>query len=513
MNFNFNRRDFLKVGGASVFGYALTHLMEPPKILGQNGETVRGTAKNLIFINLNGGPTHCDTFDLKSNEDVTDNSHPLIRPPRAEELMGIDTFSGINLPGYIFRNLKDHADKMVIVRSHWGWSNAHNIAQYWNYTGQDFNPAFAAERPNIGAVVALEAWRQRQPGDVLPGFVLLNSNLPYKNGFLSGLYAPFEVTTAYTGLGTVLDHPAEGGQARFQTRWDLLQGLEPELRGPNPPLGKQAADFSSFYEATKAMMYNTTVQEIFRYAIGQGSEAQRYAPIQVQSDGVTPVTTPGAGANPNGEPFGNACLVARNLIKAGKGTRAIWITLGGWDQHGQIYGGANPNPNGPGSIYFLGRRLDAGVGNLVADLRKTPGSQAGRTLLDETLIVILGDFGRTPASRYDARYNGTNSGLGRDHWNQTMTCAFIGGGINGGRVIGESDQHGDRITEIGWDPPERRPGTGPYPGAGPYIRTEDLFYSIYSALGINPRTRILDTPSRRVFIYVPRDFFGEVPLW
>jgi hypothetical protein len=479
-------------------------------MLAQRPPTLRNTARNLIFIDLTGGPAHVDTFDIKSNDpSLTPDQDIYVRNDRAEALMGIDTFRGIQLPGYIFRNLKDQADKMVVVRSYWGWSAAHNIAQYWVYAGQDFNPVFAAERPNLGAVVASEFWRQRASGDVLPGFITLNTGLPYQNGFLSGLYAPFSVTTSPGGLGNILDHPE--GEARFNARWDMLQEVETSLRGANSPLGKPAADIARFYDATKAMMYNPALQSIFRYTVGAGSEAQRYAPIQVGSDGYTQ-TQPG---NVNGDGFGNACLVARNVLRANKGTRAIWINLGGWDQHGNIYGGGTPNPNA--GIYMLGRRLDAGVGNLVADLRTTPGTQAGRSLLDETLIVITGDFGRTPPNRYNTQSDpvrrGTNNGMGRDHWPQTMTCVFIGGGINGGRVIGVTDAHGDRMVDVGWEPPNGRPPAGGYPGAGPYVRTEDIYYTIYSALGINPANSIADTPSRRVYRYVPRDFFGEIPLW
>jgi hypothetical protein len=477
-----NRRDFLRAGGASVFGYALTKFIRPPEILAQGRRPVRNTARNAIFIMLNGGPSHVDLFDIKSNDSSKTRR---IRPDNYETQLDIQNVNGIDLPMGLFPNFSKHLDKTVIVRSQWGWSAAHNIAQYWIYTSQDFNPAFAAERPSVGAVVAYEAYRRRGANDVLPGFVSLNG-LPYANGFLSGVFAPFTVSANPNGLGNLLDHP--DGEARFGVRWGQLQTLDAANRGANPSLGRPVSDFADFYNSTKKIMYNPTVQQTFRFTNGEGSEAQRYGNGQA-----------------NGTGFGNACIVARNLMKANNGTRFVWITLGGWDMHTNIY-----NPG----IFNLARVLDVGLGNLLADLRAEPGTQPGKSLLDETLIILNGDFGRRPGQIVAS--TGLNNGNGRDHWNRAMDAVFIGGGIRGGRVIGATDDTGDNITDIGWTPPDGRPGTGSFPGAGPYIRTEDLYYTMYSALGIDPSTRIADTPSRRAYDYVyrgPNTFFGEIPLW
>jgi uncharacterized protein (DUF1501 family) len=156
------------------------------------------------------------------------------------------------------------------------------------------------------------------------------------------------------------------------------------------------------------------------------------------------------------------------------GTRYIQLTLGGWDNHQNIY--AAPN----GDIYGPARQLDLGLGNLIADLAAIPGS-GGRSKLDETLIVVKGEFGRTVG-----RVTGA---LGRDHYFIHSTLV-AGGGIQGGRVLGETTPDGAFVQEPGWS--EQRP-----------VFAEDIAATIYSALGINYTTVRRDDPLGRGFEYIP----------
>src|SRR2546422_3024578 len=119
--------------------------------------------------------------------------------------------------------------------------------------------------------------------------------------------------------------------------------------------------------------------------------------------------------------FGNACVTARNVIAADVGTRYVQITLGGWDNHQNIYA-ANAG------IYPSARQLDAGLANLIEDLSGMPGSD-GRTKLDETLIVVKGEFGRTVGN--------ITSQQGRDHY-FVHSALVAGGGVQGGRVLGRT---------------------------------------------------------------------------
>src|SRR5262249_23415329 len=154
-------------------------------------------------------------------------------------------------------------------------------------------------------------------------------------------------------------------------------------------------------------------------------------------------------------------------------TRYIQITLGGWDNHQNIYG------NNAG-IYPLARALDVGLGNLISDLSQTP-SPSGRTLLDDTLIVVKGEFGRTIGN--------ITTHLGRDHY-FVHSALVAGGGVRGGRVIGKTTPDGAYIEDSGWS--EQRP-----------TYAEDIAATIYSALGINYGTVRHDDPFGRGFEYIP----------
>jgi uncharacterized protein (DUF1501 family) len=135
----------------------------------------------------------------------------------------------------------------------------------------------------------------------------------------------------------------------------------------------------------------------------------------------------------------------------------------------------------PQNFYTLTNQLDSAVGNLAADLL-----ESGH--LSETLIVLMGEFGRTPGD--------LNSRGGRDHHKSAMSVAMIGGGVRGGHAIGATDATGERIIDVGW-----RTGRVIYP--------EDITATLYSALGINWTKRILETPTGRIFEYIPGSVRGD----
>ena len=169
--------------------------------------------------------------------------------------------------------------------------------------------------------------------------------------------------------------------------------------------------------------------------------------------------------------FGAACVTARNVLTADLGVRYVQITLGGWDNHTNIDA---PN-NG---IYPSARQLDAGLGNLIADLASLPGSRGG-TMLDDTLIVVKGEFGRTVGN--------ITGGGGRDHYYIHSTL-IGGGGVQGGRALGKTTPDAAYVEDPGWA--EERP-----------VYAEDIAATIYSALGIDWKKVITDTPSKRAYEY------------
>jgi len=178
--------------------------------------------------------------------------------------------------------------------------------------------------------------------------------------------------------------------------------------------------------------------------------------------------------------FGNACVLARQVLAANQGTRYIEITLGGWDMHVNIYA-ANQLPT-------LAKQLDNGLSQLMTDL------QADGTL-SETLIVMAGEFGRTVGALTGA--------AGRDHLQQQFAF-FAGAGVTGGKIIGATDPTGATTTSFGWSRDR-------------IVKPEDIEATIYSAMGINWTTVRYDDPLGRGFYYVPnsdQDIYGPInELW
>jgi hypothetical protein len=170
--------------------------------------------------------------------------------------------------------------------------------------------------------------------------------------------------------------------------------------------------------------------------------------------------------------LGDACVLARNLLRAEKGTRFVGLSQPGWDMHAKIYDKA--------AMYKMSHELDDALGTLLKDLAETKTAD-GRTMLEKTFICCLGEFGRTTGP---LTVNG-----GRDHHKEAYTGLFAGGGIRGGKVIGATNEQGAEITDPGWH--QKRP-----------VYIEDIAVTIYSALGIDWTKKITTTPSGRFFEYV-----------
>lgn len=462
------RRDFIQLGSAGVAAYALADQMQPFETLAQAAVTTLNTADACIFVKLAGAPSHMDTFSLKVGDWTPADFDPQTR-------------GNITLSNKLFPRLLQSTDKFSIVHSVQSWVPVHAIGQYWIDTSQDFNAALAAERPALGAVVAKEYQDQRRPDDVLPGFVSLIASPSVGNGFLNGLVAPFPVAGGagqnpgrlipLAGLGG-LTNPR--GEPAFNNYYARLQEIDAENRGGNPPWGKALADYNDFFTSAKGLMYNPDVTPIFRYT---NEERDPYGN-----------TT-----------FGDALLVARNLVAANKGTKFVHVTYGGWDMHTNIY-------QGNASLYARCPILDAGLAQLMQDLDRRPSpTRPGKTLLDTTLIVVMGEFGRTPPNLYGGR--GLSARNGRDHYANVQFAVLAGGGVKGGRSIGRTDPFGASILDPEWSGSSRRGQ------AGPNIRMEDLGVTMYSALNINWTKEIRETPSRRVYQYInggPSTVYKEV---
>lgn len=348
----------------------------------------------------------------------------------------------VRWPQGLLPRMAGHLGQLAIIRTALAWAAVHPLAQKWAQIARNPSAALGSMAPHIGAVVSMETQKSRRPGDVLPSFIALKSAMAGA-GYFPVQHAPFAIAPSATGLTTLSRADAA---ERLDERWQLLQTLDGARA--TAELGEDATGMAVFYDAAKALIDTPGINDVFTFT---ADEHLRY------------------GANSTGD----ALIVARNVIAANKGTRFVQVTFGGWDHHSNIYG-----KNGS-SLYSQCRILDEGIDALLTDLATTPGVNGG-ILLDETLVVIMGEFGRTVGP---ITANG-----GRDH-SPRMSLVLAGGGVRGNRVVGRTDSVGYRATDYG--------------SLGRDVRPEDIAATIYSALGIDYTTVRHDDPWGRGFEYVP----------
>ena len=150
-----------------------------------------------------------------------------------------------------------------------------------------------------------------------------------------------------------------------------------------------------------------------------------------------------------------------------------------WDHHKAIFDHHQKSNHSASAT----NEFDRAAANLVRDLAAAPSPrQAGKTLLDETLVAVITEFGRVPGA--------LNGIAGRHHYNEAYLALFAGGGVKGGRILGNTNATGEKVVDTGWKFAKIQP------------RTENLYASIYSALGIDWRKEITNTPSKRAYRYV-----------
>jgi hypothetical protein len=275
---------------------------------------------------------------------------------------------------------------------------------------------------------------------------------------LSATYAPFHVANPRAGSVNLPNTANSLGQSRFNTMYTRLAQIDGGLRA-NSPYGDPLEGLGELYGRARDMMYNATVDAAF--TISQADDT-RYG----------------------GTSFGRACVVAKQVLASDQGTRFIQINFNGWDHHAGIYAAQGS------SMVTMGPQLDAGLAGLIDDLKS-----AG--LYANTMIVVVGEFGRTP------KVSGAD---GRDHY-LLQSALLAGGGVKGGKIIGATNNTdeggglGATVTDYGWS------GSG---NTGPrFVRPEDIESTILSAMGIDWTTVRYDDPFGRGYEYVPFSKDGQ----
>ncbi len=402
-----SRRSFLRVGGLAAFGLGLPQdLQAMSDTAGINPAARPAKAKRCILLWMQGGPSHIDTFDPK--------------PDAPAEIRGEFGTVATTLPGVRFADvvpmLAQQTDKLAIIRGHDPKNGSHGVADHLMMSGHKFNASLPF--PCFGSVVAKE--RGYENG-MLP-FVQLGKSIDRRfnggiAGFLGDQFNPFEVPDDPSSPQFKVRDLAVGTDAervRLDRRYAMLSDLENYQKTVEMPGVVKARD--EFYEKAHGIITGPAAKTAFDLSRESDKTRERY------------------GRNS----LGQGCLLARRLVEAG--VQFVTVTDGGWDTHTDNFKSLKNR---------LMPRVDRGLSALVEDL-------GTRGLLDDTLVVWFGDFGRTPK---------VNPTAGRDHWATAGVALMAGGGLKVGQVVGKTNA----LAEVVTDTP-----------VGP----QDIAATIYHTLGV-----------------------------
>ncbi len=442
MNTMPNRRDALKLGGLALAGTCLDQIIWPLKISAAGQSTPRGTARNCIVIEMSGAISPQDTWDYKET------------PLQPKDLDIRKVSSDVVLSKTLFPNMIDRWNEVSLVRSMRAPELQHFNGQYHTQTGRVLAPALAKEIPAFGSIVAYELEKQRRETDTFPTYIS-TSLITARAGSIGAGFLPPRFTAFDLAADTVFETFGggdEGSNPALEERWSWLSAISEVSERDRMSLGTKVSDYKAYYENGYRILNDPRWNKVFKLT---EQDKQRYGDDQ----------------------YGLGLILARNLLAADAGTRFVYIydSPQDWDAHAKIFDKSSRRNH-----YFTCQRWDKGFASLLTDLAAVPGHAPGKTMLDETLIVATSEFGRTPE---------INPVMGRHHWRFSYTTLFAGGGVKGGRVIGKSDANGGYNVETGWKHPEQP-------------AMDNAVATIYSALGIDWKKRVTNTPSGRDYDYV-----------
>lgn len=430
------RRQLFTVGAVAVSGFDLLPTVNPLRATAKEKVKPRGSADFCLFIFLYGGPSHLDSFDVKEGKWMPQDFD-------VRELV-----PGTRWPVGLFPKLGEKLNKFAIVRSLESWETEHERATYYLHAAHAISPARVAEIPAVGAIVAYEFRDRRKTDDFLPPFVSMNYGTnQVKQGLLDDTYCPLNLDTNNSDPAFIVN---DQDRKRFDRRLKFLEAMSQAGASTIGAGTSAVAQINTFRGDALTIMKSAEIPKILKI---EESDHKRY----------------GASA------FGDSCILARNILAADRGTRYVSLNHSFWDFHTNIYDKTQKT-----NQYTLSHEYDAAVAELLADMAATKMPD-GRSLLERTLIVSMGEFGRTPGD--------LTPGKGRDHHRFAMSALFAGGGVLGGRALGQTDEQGAKVIKPGW-------------GKKRSMYTEDVAATIYSALGIDWSKQITNTPSGRVFDYI-----------
>ncbi len=404
------RRQFL-VG--SVFGLPLADALAHAK---------SGRAKSVILVWLDGGPSHLDMFDLKPDAPVEVRGE--FKPTRTP-------LDGVRVCEHLPR-IAAMLDKTTLVRSVTSPEGNHDRASHYMLTG--YRPTPALVYAAMGSVVAKEVG----VGRALPNYIAIPTPPSYAGaGYLTAAFEPFSVNSDPSRDFKVQDLQAPVPDPRLDRRRSMLEAID---RFCTSVEAMPARD--TFLEQAFGLVTSKEARAAFDLSQEDPKARQRYGPTRI----------------------GQSCLLARRLVEAG--VRFVTVNDNGWDTHDNAWKRLAGTFT-QGKMIYRGKLpdLDQAYSALLGDLEE-------RGLLESTLVVLMGEFGRTPK---------LNSIGGRDHWPRANSVLLAGGGVKRGQVVGETDAYGEL--------PASRP-----------VLPEDLLATIYHLLGIDPEKEFRTDTGRPIRI-------------
>ena len=439
----FSRRHLLKVGGLGLLGLTLPRLLWAE----ENKKGPKARAKSVIFLFQFGGPSHLDMFDMK--------------PDAPEQIRGPHQPISSNAPGI---QVNEHLprvakvmDKVTLIRSLYHTMKNHNSASYYALTGHapptddqrlrdslDLFPAYGSVVDKLAPVGGEMPTFVSYPHVIADGSITPGQQASFLGKVHDPLFIAQDPNSPDFSLPE-LSLPANLSLERLERRRELQKLIDAQSRLIDYSAAARGLD--AYYEKALAMLGSPRLRNAFNLAAEPAKVREAYGR-----------TT-----------YGQGCLLARRLVEAGARFVTVYFSdsiggqsteSGGWDTHG-----FNNTRMYPIIEKYHLPITEQTLPTLLLDLEE-------RGLLDTTLVVWMGEFGRTPK---------INDNASRDHWPQCYTALVAGGGVKRGFVYGASDK------------------TGSHPAENP-VRPDDLAATIYYLLGIDPHTEVYAVGNRPVLI-------------
>jgi len=397
-----NRREFIQLGALAGLGVSL------PDVLRLQAQSEKPSDDiSCIFMWMNGGPSHIDTFDPK--------------PEAPVEIRGEFDAISTGLPGVQFSEylpkMAQQLDKFSVVRSGTQYSNSHGVSDHYLMSGYKWTPSLTY--PAYGSVVARQkGWRNNMPPYIQIGTDVDRRFGGGTAGFMGAVYNPFEIDSDPSKNDfRVRDvtPPAGIDLARIDRRKKYLRAFD-RFQQDVEESPELVSSTDSFYEKAFGLVTSPTAKKAFD--LSQETETTRKAYGDHR--------------------LGQSLLLARRLVESG--VRFITVTDPSWDTHQNNFNSLKNR---------LLPRLDQAYSALMVDL-------AQRGMLEKTLVVWTGDFGRTPK---------VNPSAGRDHWGAASLINMGGGGVKTGEIVGRTSKYAE------------------YPEDNP-VQIEDVAATVFSALGV-----------------------------